>query len=226
METFQNSVVSWAKKKSHNDHLFPIFNRQAMSFADKSMSEVVWCLSRMWNYSWRTQIKVNLLVRSFYPNLVKDRTAPASADADPGARASHAVRQPIQAFHQPLNKLTDDAIIQAHREKTARLGLEKREESRRKTNTLNCFFQQLLPSGRTGTICVELEDDFPSEFCNADGKTISQKTREGFSKDNLSFKSNECGGIATSTSLKVCIAVTVKCSRNVCFELVDKNLVN
>jgi hypothetical protein len=65
------------------------------------------------------------VVRSFYPNLVKDKTAPASADAEPDARALHAVRQPIQAFHQPLNKLTDDAIIQARREKTVNLSVQQ-----------------------------------------------------------------------------------------------------
>lgn len=68
-----------------------------------------------------------LLAHSSYPNLVKDRTAPASADADPDARELHAVRQPIQAIQLRLNRLTDDAIIQGHQEKTVRLSLEWNE---------------------------------------------------------------------------------------------------
>lgn len=73
----------------------------------------------------------NLLARSFYPNLVKDRTVPASGDAEPDALKLHAVRQQIQAFHQRLNKLTDDAIIQVHQEKTALLSLRGGKEERK-----------------------------------------------------------------------------------------------
>lgn len=139
----------------------------------------------------------NLLVRSFYPNLVKDKTAPASADADPDARALHAVGQPIQAYQQPLNKLTDDAIIQAHREKTARLSLERGKRVKGKCY-IKLFSQQILPSGRMRAICVEMEDDFASHRSSADSEVMSRKTRDGFSEDNLSL--NECGGIATSTT--------------------------
>lgn len=109
----------------------------------------------------KTSRLFNLLVRSFYPNLVKDKTAPASADAEPDARALHAVRQPIQAIQQPLNKLTDDAIIQARREKTARLSLERGKKVKEKC-CIKLSFQQILPSGRMEAICVELEDDFAS----------------------------------------------------------------
>lgn len=49
-------------------------------------------------------------------------------DAEPDALMLHAVRQRIQAYQLRLNKLTDDAIIQGHREKTVRLSLEREEE--------------------------------------------------------------------------------------------------
>ena len=78
----------------------------------------------------------NLLVHSFYPNLVKDTTAPASEGAEPDAQELRAVRQPIQAIQQPLNKLTDDAIIQVHQEKTELLSLEMREEEKVFNNLL------------------------------------------------------------------------------------------
>lgn len=73
---------------------------------------------------------INLLARSFYPNLVKGKTAPASAGAEPDALKLHAVRQQIQAYQQRLNKLTDDAIIQGHRGKTALLSLKKGKKSK------------------------------------------------------------------------------------------------
>lgn len=70
-----------------------------------------------------------LLARSFYPNLVKDRTAPASGDAEPDAPTLHAVRQRSLAYHLRLNRLRDDAIIPGHRGKTVRLSLERERES-------------------------------------------------------------------------------------------------
>lgn len=75
----------------------------------------------------------NLLAHSFYLNLVKGKTALASADAERDAPMLHAVRQrPIQAIQQRLNMLTDDAITQDHLESTALLGLF--ESKRRKEN--------------------------------------------------------------------------------------------
>lgn len=73
----------------------------------------------------RIVLQIIIPVRSFYPNLVRDRTAPASADADPDELTLHAVRQQIQAYQRRLNKLEDDAIIQGHQGKTALLSLEK-----------------------------------------------------------------------------------------------------
>lgn len=116
------------QRKSCNEHFFLIFKRQAMSFSDNSMSEVVDNVGKWLNIDWSLWWLQNyLLVRSFYPNLVKDTTAPASEGAEPDARELHAVRQPIQAFHQPLNTLTDDAIIPDHRGKTALLSLSGKE---------------------------------------------------------------------------------------------------
>lgn len=67
-----------------------------------------------------------VVAHSFYLNLVKGKTALASADADRDAPMLHAVRQrPIQAIQQRLNMLTDDAITQDHLESTALLGVQQ-----------------------------------------------------------------------------------------------------
>lgn len=89
-------------------------------------------------------------------------------------------------------------------------------------NTLNCFLSRFyLPGGWKPSAsswkmilrhisAVWTIKSCPSAHKKALARIISV------------FKSNEGGGIATSTTPKVCIAVTVKCSRNVCFELVGK----
>lgn len=154
---------------------FPYLKWLAMSLVDKSMSEAIWCSERAINL-WPLKItestkdekvklddeltttarktKLNSLARSFYPNLVKDKNVPASADADPDALTLHAVRQQIQAFHQRPNKLTDDAITLGHQGKMARLSLFV--ERKRERN--DYWFQQLHENFQQRSVTRDLQN--------------------------------------------------------------------
>jgi hypothetical protein len=92
-------------------------------------------------------VEVKIKMLQLPVHLVKDKTVPASEDAEPDELTLRVVRlRPIQAIQRrPPNTLRDDAIIHGHREKTALLSLHESRKENEKRKNLKKFVNNFLP---------------------------------------------------------------------------------